>query len=78
MDKPSLNRNLTRDELAGAALAGLLIGLPILLLVFFPDAGVVRVVLGEGRVFIIWLVVFGYVVFNRGRVDAFFRRFFRR
>ena len=78
MEDPNLNRNLTRDEIAGAALAGLVIGLPILLLVFFPDVRVVRVVLGEGRVFIFWLVVFGYVTFNRGRVDSFFRRFFGR
>lgn len=78
MEEPSPKRNMTRDEIAGAALAGLVLGVPILLLLFFPNARVVHVVLGEGRVFIVWLVVFGFVAFNRGRVDALFRRIFGR
>ena len=55
------NRNLTKVEIINSVICLALFLVPLLLLVLFPDAKLVDLFLGQGRVFIVWLVFYFFV-----------------
>lgn len=63
------NRNLTGDEIAGAILALIVLLVPLFFVVVFPDTPWVAKYLGDGRIFLCWVIVFGLVWVFRKKFD---------
>jgi hypothetical protein len=78
MNQRRSSRNVTPMDLLLTSVVLLVFLVPLTLLTVFPDATGVRLVLGEGRVFIWWGVIAVAVMTNRRRIDEFFERWERR
>ena len=63
------NRDVTADEMAAVIVSVIVLIVPIFLVVVFPDNGVVSALFGNGRIFVFWVIVYGFVYIFRKQVD---------
>jgi len=68
------DREATADELLGAIFSLLLILVPLILLVLFPDNEVVVRAFGGGRIFLVWAATFFLVWLFRKKFDRIVAR----
>lgn len=72
----NLKREVTSSEVLLVVATLLVFLVPLFLLTVFPDVRAVQIVLGNGRVFVIWVALAILLGLSRRRFDEYFEKRF--
>jgi hypothetical protein len=67
-------RELNSVEILVSILLVLVLVVPLTLLVAYPENSWIKAILGEGRIFLMWVIVFSLIYYNREKLDALIQR----
>jgi hypothetical protein len=74
----NLKRKVTRSELVGLTLAGIIFVGSLSLVLAFPENGIVQALLGGRRIFVFWLALGAAIWLNRERCDRLIERMIKK
>lgn len=63
------NRDATADEIVVVVVSVIVLIVPLFLVVVFPENAIVSTLLGNGRIFVFWVFVYGLVYIFRKDID---------